>query len=136
VWTWQFTPTVSGAHVLTFIADQLTTPLTTTVIVTSVASVYAAPPAPPTGVLVTMQARTYYPYVNGSLALTDPEGMALAPDYEGQTGGPPFVWTWAFTPVITGTHIYTFIANGLEVPGRGFVFVGGYAVYLPVISKQ
>jgi hypothetical protein len=136
VWTWQFTPTVSGAHVLTFTANQLTTPLTTTVVVTSTASVYSAPPAPPIGVPVTVQARTYYPYANGTLALTDPEGAALTPDYWGQTGEPPFVWTWAFTPVITGTHIYTFTANGLEVPGRGLVFVGGYAIYLPVIFKQ
>jgi len=50
--------------------------------------------------------------------------------------GPPYVWTWIGTPVITGTHVYTFTADGLDVPARGLVFAGGNAVYLPVIFKQ
>jgi len=54
----------------------------------------------------------------------------------GQSSGPPYVWTWIGTPVITGTHVYTFTADGLDVPARGLVFAGGSAVYLPVIFKQ
>jgi len=46
------------------------------------------------------------------------------------------VWTWIGTPIITGTHVYTFTADGLDVPARGLVFAGGNAVYLPVIFKQ
>ena len=54
----------------------------------------------------------------------------------GQSSGPPYVWTWIGTPVITGTHVYTFTADGLDVPARGLIFAGGSAVYLPVIFKQ
>jgi len=46
------------------------------------------------------------------------------------------VWTWIGTPVITGTHVYTLTADGLDMPARGLVFAGGSAVYLPVIFEQ
>ncbi len=48
----------------------------------------------------------------------------------------PYVWTWIGTPVITGTHVYTFTADGLDAPTRGLVFARGSAVYLPVIFGQ
>lgn len=134
--TWRFASIVTGTHPITFTADGLDTLVTTTVNVTSVAGVHSLPPAPPINTPVTIQAWAYYPYANVALTLTDPQGAAFTPAFVGRTGDSPFVWEWRFTPVITGTHVYTFSAAMLDVPARGLIFAGGHAIYLPLIFRQ
>jgi len=133
--TWRFASLVTGTHLITFTASLIQAPLTTDVNVVSQARVDSHPPAPPLGAPVTLRALAYYPYTGIALTLTDPEGQLLAPIYEGQSGDAPLVWTWAFTPAITGTHTFTVTAPMLDAPAYGFVFAGGSAVYLPVIFK-
>jgi len=134
--TWRFSSAVTGTHLVTFNAGLLTSPITTSVNVTAAACVYSLPPAPPVGEPVSIQAFAYYPHTNIVLSLTDPLGKVLTPTSLGRTGSSPFFWTWTFTPVITGTHVCTLTADRLDVPARGLIFVGGKAVYLPVIFKQ
>jgi len=134
--TWRMASLVTGTHLITFSADLLPAPVTAQVNVASLAGVDAYPVVPPVGTTVSFWAFAYYPYPNVAMASTDPQGGALPLTYLGQSSGPPYVWTWIGTPVITGTHVYTFTADGLDMPARGLVFAGGSAVYMPVIFKQ
>ena len=104
--------------------------------VASLAGVEPCAVAPPVSTTVSIWAWAYYPYPNFAMVSTDPQGNALALAYLGQSSGPPYVWTWIGTPAITGTHVYTFTADGLDAPARGLVFAGGSAVYLPIIFRQ
>jgi hypothetical protein len=133
--TWSFASRVTGTHRITFTADLIESPLTANVNVSSVAIVDSSPPAPPVGTPVTLRALAYYPYTDTVLVLSDPAGQTLTPAFLGQSGSAPFIWTWAFTPVVSGTHTYTFTAAWLDTPARGLVFAGGDAIYLPVIFK-
>jgi hypothetical protein len=133
--TWNFASLVTGTHRITFTADLIESPLTANVNVASMAIVDSIPPAPPVGMPVTLRALAYYPYADAALALSSPTGEALMPTFLGRSGSAPFVWTWAFTPALTGTHVYTFTATLLDAPARGLVFAGGNAIYLPVIFK-
>ena len=133
--TWSFASLVTGTHRITFTADLIESPLTANVTVSSVAIVDSIPSVPPVGAPVTLRALAYYPYADAALALSDPTGEALMPTFLGRSGSAPFMWTWAFTPVVSGTHTYTFTAALLDTPARGLVFAGGNAIYLPVIFK-
>lgn len=134
--TWQFTPAISGTYVLTLSTTALTAPVTATVRAIAAAHVSALPAAPQPGQVVTLYGSAYYPYAHASLDVADPEGVMLTPVYGGQAGPLPFVWTWTFTPAITGTYVCTFSADLLEQPVRQLVFAGGSAVYLPIILKE
>ena len=134
--TWRMASLMTGTHLITFTADLLPAPVTASVNVTSVAGVDSSPVAPPVSTTVSLWAWAYYPYANVAMISTDPQGAALRLIYLGQSSGPPYVWMWMGTPIITGTHVYTFTADGLDVPARGLIFAGGSAVYLPVIFKQ
>jgi len=136
VHSWRMASLVTGTHLITFTADLLPAPITASVNVASVAGVDSSPVAPPVSTTVSIWAWAYYPYSNFAMASTDPQGAAFPLTYLGQSSGPPYVWTWIGTPVITGTHVYTFTADGLDVPARGLIFAGGSAVYLPVIFRQ
>jgi hypothetical protein len=136
VHTWGFSSLVTGTHLITFTADLLEAPLTANVKVASIATVDSIPAAPPINTPVNIRATAYYPYNGIALGLTDPYGQPLTLAFLGRSGGTPFVWTWTFTPAITGTCIYTFTANLLDAPARGLVFAGGNAIYLPVIFKR
>lgn len=134
--TWQFTPTVSGTYTLTLSTSVYSTPVTSTVQAIAAAHLVASPSAPPPGQMVTIYASAYYPYANAALAVMDPGGSALALVYGGRTGDPPFVWTWTFTPVVTGTYVCTFSADMLDTPVQRLVFAGGHDTYLPIVVKQ
>jgi hypothetical protein len=69
------------------------------------------------------------------MVATDPQDGVLPLTYLGQSSGPPYVWTWIGTPVITGTHTYTFTADELDAPARELVFARGTTTYLPVIKQ-
>jgi len=134
--TWQFTPTVSGTHMLTLSTSVYSASITSSVRAIAAAHLIALPSAPPPGQTVTVYASAYYPYANAALAVMDPEGATLTPVYGGQTGDSPFVWTWTFTPVVTGTYACTFSADMLDTPVRRLVFAGGHDVYLPIVVKR
>lgn len=134
--TWRATSSVAGTHLVTFTADLLPAPLATRFVVTSTARVSVYPPTPPVNAPTTIRASAYVPYPKAVLSLTHPQGQPIAAEYVGQTGTAPVIWTWMFTPTITGTHPLLFTADGLEVPARGQVWVGGSSIYLPVVFKQ
>ncbi len=132
---WHYVSMVTGTHHITFTSSKLPAPVTASVEVVSTAGVYAIPPAPPLGAPTTISAWAYYPYTNPALLLLDPGGTPLTSNYLGQSGGWPFVWSWSFTPTITGTHQYMFTASALDAPVQGRIFVGGHMVYLPIMHK-
>jgi len=134
--TWGFASLVTGTHRITFTAGLLDAPLTANVNVSSTAIVDVFPRVPPVGTPVDIRAVAYYPYTGAAVALVDPQGQALEPDFLGRSDDTPFAWTWTFTPAITGTHILTFTANGLDAPIHRLVFAGGQAVYLPIALRQ
>jgi hypothetical protein len=133
--TWSFASLVTGTHHITFTADLLDTPITASVNVASLVIMDSLPKAPPIGTPVNVQVSAYYPYTGAALEAVDPQGQGLAPEYLGRSDSAPLTWTWTFTPAITGTHILTFKANGLDAPAQALVFAGGQAIYLPIVMK-
>ncbi len=134
-WTWQFTPTISGLYTVAFSSTTLPVPITSTLRAVALAHMEVQPPIPPPSSPVTLEAWAYYSYTDPALAITGPQAVQVTPDYVGAGGGPPFSWTWVFTPAITGTYAYTFTATGLDAPASGLILAGGQGTYLPVIQK-
>ncbi|MBN1887633.1 MAG: hypothetical protein JW850_06570 [Thermoflexales bacterium] len=138
---WRFTSTVAGLHLITYTASLLESPITASVSVLAAAGARSFPPAPPISTPVTLQLWAYYPYTNVVVVVSDPRGLQSTSNElkrgEGTLEmGVPIVWEWVFTPTIAGAHWYTFTTEGLEWPVSGSVFVGGQAVYLPVVVKN
>lgn len=133
-WHWQ--SAIPGLHRITYTANLIETPVTAGVNIVSMASGSAAPPAPPVNTPVIIQMFAYYPYDNVAIQLTDPQGAPLTPQYVGRAGNSPYTWSWTFTPVINGTHTFLITANQLDTPVQGMIFVGGKAVYLPVVLRE
>lgn len=117
VWTWNYTPTISGTHRVAFSADTLPAPVVTTFRAIAHVNLTASPAPAWLDQPVNVYVSAYRLYSSSRLTITAPDGSTLTPIYDGATSqGGIFTRKWHWQSVIPGPHRITYTASLIETP--------------------